>query len=132
MDATQWVLMLEPEEQGYVRRLYPYLQGTNGGIEPAIPPGMSKVHADGLRCHLKSFLNGQKGKRVMEEKKPTSIRMSDKLKRQLAYEASLLENVCFTDYCLRCINAGRPIVQAYPKKNFDDPRITDVVERNRN
>lgn len=131
MDLTEWVLELEPIEAAYVRQCYRYWNGTNGGIEPEIPPGLSKARADILRYHVKSLNNGQRGKRKMDQAKPVSFRWSEKFKRELAFEASLLD-VSLSEYVYRAINIGRPIVLAYPKRSkaFPDP-VLEIHNYNR-
>ena len=122
MNLTQWLLELEPEEQGYVRRVWQYLQGTNGGVLPDIPMGMSQTRADILRCHCQALNNGDRGHRKMEESKPRSIRMTDRLHDELAIEAAeILPDLSWSEYVLRCINAGRPQVRAFPENEFRHP-----------
>lgn len=133
MEPLEWVNLLEPDEQPYARQCWHFHQGTNGGIRPANPPGMSQARADCLFFHMKSVNNGERGHRKMEESKPRSIRMTDKLYKELAFEAAELgEDISWSKYVERCINAGRPIVRAFPDNEFKKPCITNVVERGRN
>ncbi len=124
MDLNEWVSLLEPIEQGYVRQCFRYWNGTNGGVEPDIPQGMSSQRAAVLKFHCQSLNNGQTGRRKMDESKPVSFRWTDKFKKDLAFEAAELD-ISLSEYVMRCLNAGRPIVQAYPtlSKNFEDPVI---------
>ena len=119
---NEWIALLEPVEQGYVRLVWRWLQGTNGGIEPAIPLGMSRAKANILKWHSQALNNGERGRRVMEKKPPINFRGSESYHKELAFEASLLD-ISLSEYLTRCVNAGRPIVQAYPKlsKQFEGP-----------
>ncbi len=124
MKLSEWISLLEPIEQGYVRQCFHFWQGTNGGVEPSVPLGLSKSRAEVLKYHCRSLNNGQTGKRKVEESKPVSFRWTDKFKKDLAFEAAELD-ITLSEYVLRCVNIGRPVVMAYPKisKQFDGPEI---------
>lgn len=114
MELSQWIGMLESDEQGYARQCFRYHNGTNGNHLPDIPPGMSKARADVLRCHCQALNNGQTGRRKVDKTEPVSFRWTEEFKRELAFEASKLD-ITMSEYVLRCVNAGRPTVQAYPE-----------------
>ena len=124
MELAEWILELEPVEQGYVRQCFKYWNGINGGMEPSIPAGMSKAKADILRYHCQALNNGKKGRRKVEESKPISFRWTDSLKRDLAFEAAEMD-ITLSEYVLRCVIAGRPVVKAFPdlSKNFTAKRL---------
>ena len=125
MKMAEWISELEPDEQAYARQCFRFWNGTNGNQEPTIPNGMSRSRADILRYHVKSLNNGQIGRRKVEENPTLSFRVVESLKRDLAYEAAQLD-LSLSEYLLRCINAGRPLVMAYREvsKFFDKPQIS--------
>ncbi len=114
----EWVNTLQPEEQAFARQAWHYWQGTNGNTIPEHPPGMSQARAYLLLYHCKSLNNGQRGKRVMREKKTHSIRLTDEEFKELAYHAAM-QDIDFSKYVRKCIYAGEPLVMAFPDKNFD-------------
>jgi len=124
MGLSEWISELEPKEQGYARQCFKFWNGTNGGSLPGIPPGMSKSKADILRYHCQALNNGRTGRRKVEESKPISFRWADALKKELAFEAAELD-ITLSEYVLRCVNIGRPIVRAFPELsiNFTLPRL---------
>ncbi len=123
MDLIEWILELEPIEQAYARQCFRFWNGTNGDRQPLVPDGMSQARADIIRYHVKAFINGRTGHRKLEEKKPTSIRFSGSLKKQLIFE-SAERDLSLSDYVIKCTNAGRPLVRAFPEQNFSNPKIT--------
>ena len=124
MGISEWAHSLETNEKGYVSQCFKFWNGTNGGQEPPIPVGISRSRADILRFHTKSLNDGQTGRRKMEESKPFSIRITDSLKKDLAFEAAEID-ITISEYVIRCINIGRPIVLAFPdlSKLFEKPRL---------
>jgi len=113
MNLSEWADLLEPVEKAYVSHCFRYWNGTNGGIPPSPPPGMSKARADILLYHTKSLNNGETGKRKMEQSIPVSFRWLGKFKNDLLSEAAQL-NLDLSTYVFRCINIGRPVVKTYP------------------
>ncbi len=124
MNLSEWANSLEINEKGYVSQCFKFWNGSNGGQEPPIPVGISRSRADILRFHTKSLNDGQTGRRKMEESKPMSFRLTDALKKDLAFEAAELD-ISLSEYLIRCINIGRPIVMAYPALSiqFEKPRL---------
>ncbi len=123
MKISEWVKELDQNEAGYARRYFRFWKGSNGNREPEIPWGMSKVHADVLKYHTQSLIDTTQRRRKMEETKTITFRASEKLERDLAFEASEID-VNKSIYIRACIEAGRPIVKAHPKIiNF----FSDVV-----
>ncbi len=123
MSISDWIELLETKEQAYARQCFKYWNGTNGGYEPPIPEGMSQSRAEVLKYHVKSLSGDSSGRRKIEKSKPISFRIKDKLKRELAFEAAE-RDVSISEYIIQCINAGRPLVLAYPNLNFKNLRFT--------
>jgi hypothetical protein len=124
--VSEWISLLEPIEQGFAHQSWHYWQGNGEGIQPEPPPGMSAARAKVLFYHVQSKNNGSTGHRKLNEKKPKSIRMTDELDSALDYEAARLsallkQDISWSEYVLRCINAGRPQVMAFPNEHFDKP-----------
>lgn len=118
---SEWILSLEPSEQAYARECFHFWEGTSGDRAPCPPRGMSKAKADILLYHVKSLNNGETGRRKVEAARGHTFRWKESYHRQLALEASTLD-ICLSEYVMRCLNAGRPLVQAYPKlgRFFED------------
>lgn len=124
MKIAEWISELDPQEQAYVRQCFRFWNETNGDHEPSVPQGMSRSRADILRYHCQALNNGQIGRRKVEENPTISFRILESLKRDLAFEAAELD-ISLSEYLLRCINAGRPVVRAYPdiSRLFEKPKF---------
>jgi hypothetical protein len=114
MRLSEWINELEPAERGYTRQCFRFWNGSNGRIEPQIPSGMSKARADVLRYHTQSLTDLTRRRRKVEELKVISFRAPEELQRHLAFEASELD-INMSIYIRACLEAGRPLVRAYPK-----------------
>jgi hypothetical protein len=114
MQLSEWIRVLDQDEAGYARRCFRFWNGTNGGDQPTIPAGMSKARADVLRYHTQSLTDMTRRKRKVEDLKVISFRATVDLEKQLAFEASELD-INKSIYIRACIEAGRPIIKAYPQ-----------------
>lgn len=113
MDLNEWLLDLEPTEAGYVRQCFKFFKGTNGGIEPEIPAGLSKARADVLKFHCKSLAEKIKRRRKVDELKVINFKASEKFEKEISYEAAELD-VNKSIYIRACIEAGRAFVKTHP------------------
>ena len=113
MTIYQWSQELEPDEQAYVRQCFQYWMGNNGGIEPDVPEGMSKVRAETLKFHCKSLIDTTQRRRKMQELKVISFRAPEEFEKELAFEAAKID-VNKSVYIRTCLEIGRKLVLAFP------------------
>lgn len=114
ISVGQWIRELDQKEAAYARQCFRFWNGTNGSQEPEIPEGMSKVHADVLKYHTKSFINGDtRRKRKMEDLKVVSFKMPPREFEELASCAAQVDvNVSIFIRC--CIELASPQVLKNP------------------